>query len=135
MLINGAKLGYHGTTGATSFTDIAGLKNVPDMGAAAELVDNTALSDNIVHNEIGIGDSGDMEYTFRYDNSSATSNYRVCKGLEGTEQVFQQSFADGTKFTFNAIPSVRVSGGGVNDPAEFVMTLAMQSDITVANPA
>lgn len=134
MLINGAKLGYKAGSSNT-YTDIAGLKEVPDMGADPELVDNTALTDSIVHNEVGIGDAGSMDYVFRFDNSTAQSNYRVCKGLEGTKTSFEQSFADGTKFHFDAIPSVRVNGGGVNDPAEFTMTLALQSDITVVDPA
>ena len=133
MLINGAKLGYKAGSSNT-YTDIAGLKEVPDMGADPELVDNTALTDSIVHNEVGIGDAGSMDYVFRFDNSTAQSNYRVCKGLAGTKTSFEQSFADGTKFHFDAIPSVRVNGGGVNDPAEFTMTLALQSDITVVDP-
>lgn len=133
MLINGAKLGYKEGSSNT-YTDISGLKEVPDMGADPELVDNTALTDSIVHNEIGIGDAGSMDYVFRFDNSGAASNYRVCKGLDGNVTDFEQSFTDGTKFHFSAIPSVRVNGGGVNDPAEFTMTLALQSDITVVNP-
>lgn len=133
MLINGTKLGYK-TGSGSAYTDIPGLKEVPDMGVEPELVDNTALTDANVHNEIGIGDAGSMDYVFRFDNSGAQSNYRLCKALDGTATDFEQSFNDGTKFHFTAIPSTRVNGGGVNDPAEFTMTLALQSDITVVNP-
>lgn len=138
MLANGATLGYAavpstGTTPPTSFTNIPGLKELPDLGAEPEMVDNTALSDSIIHNEQGIGDPGSMEFVFRYDNKNADSGYRIAKGLT-TEQYFQVKLADNTTFTFKAIPATRVSGMGVNNPAEFVLSLALQSDIAIGDP-
>ena len=135
MLVNGTTLGYKTTEAATTYIDLAGLKEVPDMGADPEMVDNTALTDSIVHNEMGIGDAGDMEYTFRYDNSSANTAYRKIQAIVGNLTWFKQTLKDGTSFTFSAIPSLKLSGGGVNDPQEFTMSLALQSDITIANPA
>ena len=137
MLANGAKLKYGAipTSGTPSYTEIPDLKELPDLGAEPELVDNTALGDSIVRKEIGIGDSGDMEFVFRYDNTSATSSYRIAKGIDdSTKRAFQVQLHDGTTFSFHAYSSVRVSGGGVNDPIEFVLTLALQSDITIADP-
>jgi hypothetical protein len=84
---------------------------------------------------MGIGDAGDMEYTFRYDNSSANTAYRKIQAIVGNLTWFKQTLKDGTSFTFSAIPSLKLSGGGVNDPQEFTMSLALQSDITIANPA
>ena len=135
MLANGATIGYaaDATTTPTTFTNIPDLKELPDIGAEPELVDNTALSDSIRHNEMGIGDPGDMEFTFRYDNSGANASYRVAKGLTGVKW-FQVKLHDDTTFTFKAIPNVRLSGGGVNDPVDFVMSLALQSDITIGDP-
>ena len=136
MLANGAKLYYAAiTTGTPSYTQIPDLKELPDLGADPELVDNTALGDSIVHKEVGIGDPGDMEFVFRYDNSSSNASYRVAKGLNGAKKQFKVELHDGTKFEFAATASVKVSGGGVNDPIEFVMALAVQSDITITDPA
>lgn len=136
MLANGATIGYAApSTGTLSYTNIPDLKELPDIGADPELVDNTALGDSITHKEMGIGDSGDMEFVFRYDNTNASSSYRIAKGLDGTKKAFQVQLHDGTKFSFTAYASVKVSGGGVNDPIEFVMTLALQSDITITDPA
>ena len=136
MLANGATIGYaaDATTTPSTFTNIPDLKELPDIGADPELVENTALSDSIVRKEVGIGDPGDMQFVFRYDNSGTGASYRVAKGLTGVKW-FQVALSDGTKFTFKAIPAVKVSGGGVNDPVEFVMALALQSDITIADPA
>ena len=138
MLANGATIGYAAvpTPDATpsSWTNIPDLKEIPDLGAEPEMVDNTALSDSIIHNEQGIGDPGAMEFVFRYDNSSASASYRVAKGLSGIKY-FQVKLHDNTTVVFKAIPSVRISGAGVNDPVEFVMSLALQSDLTITDPA
>lgn len=136
MLANGSTIGYaaDATSTPTTFTNIPDLKELPDIGAEPELVDNTALSDSIRHNEMGIGDPGDMEFVFRYNNSAANTSYRVAKSLSGT-QWFQVKLFDGTTYTFKGIPSTRLSGGGVNDPVEFVMSIALQSDIDIADPA
>ena len=137
MLVNGATLGYSTTASPSSYTNLPDLKEVPDLGAEPEMVDNTALSDKIIHNEQGIGDPGDMEYTFRYKNESATDSFRILQGLSdaGTLTYFQEKLTDGTAWTFSGIPSVRLSGGGVNDPQEFVLSVALQSDLTITNPA
>lgn len=137
MLVNGTTLGYATTAEATSYTNLPDLKEVPDLGAEPEMVDNTALSDKNTHNEPGIGDLGDMEYTFRFANSSATDSFRIMQPLAqaGTLCYFKHTLKDGTSATFSAIPTVRISGGGVNDPQEFVLALAVQSDIVFANPA
>ena len=135
MLANGATIGYaaDSTTTPSSFTNIPDLKELPDIGPEPELVDNTALSDSIKRNEMGIGDAGNMDFVFRYENSSATSSYRVAKSLSG-KQWFKVQLYDGTSYVFKAIPSVRLGGGGVNDPVSFTLSLALQSDITIADP-
>lgn len=127
MLVNGITLGYSASgTGTITYTDLPGLKEVPDLGGDPEMVDNTALTDTIIHNEIGIGDPGDMTYTFRYTKST----YQTAAGLEGQLTYFQEKLSDNATFTFSGYPHVVLSGGGVNDPQEFTMAIALQSDIT-----
>ena len=70
MLANGATIGYaaDAATKPNTFTNIPDLKSFPDLGAEPEMVDNTALTDQIRHNERGIGDPGSMDfekYNFR----------------------------------------------------------------------
>lgn len=134
MLANGIKLSYK-TTGDT-YTDLPGLKQVPDMGEDPEKVDNTCLTDTTKQYEYGIGDYGDLDYTFKYDNSSSTSPYRVLRGFADnkTKVSFKQTYPDGTTFTFDAQCSVKLGGGGVNDVIEFTLSLALQSKITANDP-
>ena len=134
MLANGIKLGYS-TTGST-YTDLTGLKEVPDMGSDPEKVDNTCLTDKVKQYEYGIGDYGDLEYKFKYENNSATSPYRVLRKLADDKTVvkFKQTYPDETEFEFDAQCSVKLGGGGVNGVIEFTLALALQSEIKVTDP-
>lgn len=135
MLANGIKLSYK-KDGESTFTNLTGLKSVPDMGMDPEKVENTCLADKVKQYEFGIGDYGDLEYTFKYENSSNTSPYRVLRGLADSKDIvdFEQSYPDGTKFAFKAMCNVKLSGGEVNGVIDFTLQLALQSDITVTDP-
>ena len=53
----------------------------------------------------------------------------------GTVLTFQHKLADGTAFVYDAEVSVKVTGGGLNNPVEFTLSMSLQSDITVTDPA
>lgn len=135
ILSKGIKLGYS-ATGTTSYTDVPNLQEVPDLGGTPDQVDVTVLTDSVYHNINGIKNLGELAFTFLYDNSSETSNYRILKGLEDDDTVvnWQVTFPDGTKFTFSGYVSVTVNGAGVNSALQFTATIALQSDIIVTNP-
>ncbi|MBR2259731.1 MAG: phage tail protein [Blautia sp.] len=138
MLANGAKLGYkeHGGSGST-YTDLPGLKEIPDMGEEPEKVENTCLTDKHNQYEKGIGDAPDLEYTFKYDNKQADSPYRVLRNYADSNTMldFEETLADGTKTTFSGTPSLRRTGGGVNGVLDFVLTIMLSGDLTVTDPA
>lgn len=135
MLANGIKLGYKASN-AESYTYLPGLKEVPDIGADPEKVDNTTLDDAIKQYELGIGDPGDMAYKFKYVNEKETDSYRVLRSLAaaGKAVPFEQLHPDGTKIHFDAFVSVKLNGGGVNSPIDFTATLGLQSDIDIVDP-
>lgn len=138
MLANGIKLGYKKIGGA-AYTDLKGLKEVPEMGDEPEKVDVTCLSDTVKQYEYGIGDPGDLEFKFNYDNSSELSAYRVLRKAAEAKEVlsFQETFPDGTIFEWDAQISVKLGSGAVNGVLEFTCKMALQSaikitDVTVA---
>ena len=140
MLANGAKLGYAKTKpsgGAATYTDLPGLKEIPDIGIEPEKVENTCLTDPHKKYEMGIGDLPEMVYKFKYDNTSATSPYRVLReeADAGTVLYFQEKDTDGTTIEFGAQVSVKRTGGGVNGVIEFEVTMMVQTDIAYADPA
>lgn len=129
MLANGITLSY-GTAKGT-YTKLAGLKEVPEFGIEPEKVENTTLEDKVKKYEFGIGDAGELEYKFAYDNSSTTSSYRVLrKAAENKEKLFfEQAYPDGTKVKFEGQVSVKLGGGGVNSVIEFTLKIALQSEL------
>lgn len=135
MLANGITLAYKKQSDS-DYIIATGLKEVPEMGNEPEKVENTCLSDNVKQYEFGIGDPGDMEYKFKYENKSENSPYRVFRELEKDKSVvsFEQTYPDGTKFQFDAMVSVKLSSGAVNGAIEFTLKTALQSDITVVDP-
>ena len=137
MLTNRATLGVKTTASASSYTDLPGLKEIPDIGMEPEKVDNTCLTDTIMQYELGIGDPGDMAFRFKLVNSAATDSYRILRGLEaaGSTNEYQLKLADNTTYTFSAQVALQVNGGGVNTALDFTANLALQSGIVVANPA
>ena len=136
MLANGATLGYRALGESVDFTDLPGLKEIPEIGVEPEKVDNTCLTDSHKKYENGIGDLPDMTYKFKYDNSSAASPYRIFRSLEasGAATEFQETLADGTTYAYTAQVSVKRTGGGVNGVIEFDVTMAVQSDIVITDP-
>lgn len=138
MLANGATLGYKekGSTGST-YKDLPGLKEIPDCGVEPEKVENTCLTDKNKIYENGIGDLGDMTYKFKYDNTSADSPYRLMREAQDAGKVlsFQEKLNDGTITEFDAQVSVKRTGGGVNGVIECEVSMSVQSDLDVTDPA
>lgn len=135
MLANGITLGYKAS--GSTYTILPGLQEVPELGMEPEKVEVTTLADTAKQYEYGIGDYGDLEFTFKYSNKTATDSYRVLRGFADTKAVkeFEMTFPDGTKFQWSAMVNVKVSGGGVNAAITFKTSMALQSRVTVVDPA
>ena len=131
ILSKGITLSYKN---ADTYTVIPGLMEIPDLGGTAEKVDITTLEDANYKYINGIKDFGDMSFTFLYDNSGETSNYRVVRGLEESEEVveWQVAFPDNTTFSFSGQVSTTINGAGVNSAMTFAANISLNSDIVVA---
>lgn len=137
MLANGAELGYKDSKESPDYTELVGLKEIPEMGSTPEKVENTTLKDKIKQYENGIGDPGDMVYKFKYDNTSASSPYRKLREMEasGKTYSFCETDVDGTKIEFDAQVSVKRTGGGVNGVIDFDVTMSLQSELKITDPS
>ena len=136
MLANGARLGYKKKGASGDYTDLTGLKEIPELGEDPEKVENSGLADKVKQYEYGIGDAGDLTYKFKYENTSETSPYRVMRKAAATKEVlsFCETLPDNTKYEYDAQVSVKRSGGGVNGVMEFDLNMALQSEITTTDP-
>lgn len=136
MLANGIKLQVSDTLGGSgTYTDLTGLKEVPDLGVEPEKVENTTLADKVKQYELGIGDTGELEYKFKFENKT-DSSYRKLRGYADAKKVvsFKQIYPDTTEVTFDAQVSVIIGGGGVNGVIDFTAKLGLQSDLTFKDP-
>lgn len=137
MLANGATLSYKEKGAAGDYKDLPGLKEIPDIGVEPEKVDNTVLTDPHKKNEAGIGELPDMTYKFKYDNTQTDSPYRVMRKAQevGKALSFKETMKDGTTTEFDAEIGVKRTGGGVNGVIDFELTVYVQSDINITDPA
>ena len=140
MLANGAKLGYRTTAPTTQdqdYTDLPGLKELPEMGVDPEKVENTCLTDTVKQYEIGIGDPGDMTYTWKFANGTNDTTYKQLRTMEasGDTYYFQEELKDGTKTRFAAQVSVKRTSAGVNGVIDVQGSFALQSGLTITDPS
>lgn len=136
MLANGTLLGYR-VPGTENYTDLPNLKTVPDMDNEKEKVENTPITATNKRYEYGVGDYGDMEYTFVYEGNKENTTYRMLREYADSNTIleFQETWTDGTKFSYAAIPSIGFKrGGGTNTVVDLSVKMALQSDIAVTDP-
>lgn len=132
-----------GTTSGstTTWTKLIDIKDYPDLGGAPEMLDTTTLSDSATTNIPGIQKVDALAFTANYTDS----DFDTVKALEGTEGNYAVWFggtessgvvtptgSDG-KFEFSGIPSVYVTGGGVNEVVGMTVTIAASTPITKAD--
>ncbi len=131
----GIKLGYK-TSGST-YTNVPHMLEIPDMGGESEKIDITTLDDQVKKSMSGVKDYGDLTFKFLYENKEENDNYRLLKGLAETGETvaWEVLYPDDSKQHFDAIPTVKRLGAGVNARLEFALTLALQSDVTEIDPA
>lgn len=116
----------------TTYTKLVDIKDFPDLGGSPEMLDTTTLSEGARTYIPGIQDTEAMEFTANY----TLSDFTTLKALEGAEADYAVWFGgtesggvvtpDGSagKFEFKGYLSVHVSGGGVNEVVDMVITIA-----------
>lgn len=120
-----------GNTSLNYVTDIG------DIGAAPSELDATCMKDTMKKTVPGVQDTKAFEVTFLFDNSAADSDYRVLKKLQDAGEVVsvEVKFPDGTAFQTTGYVSVMVSGAKVDELVSAKLTVSLQSDWTVTDPA
>ena len=126
-------------TGET-YEKLVDIKDYPDIGGSPETLETTTLSDGMQTYINGIQSSEAMEFTINYDSTT----YDTIDALADTETAFAIWFG-GTesagvvtptgsegKFEFKGYISIRVSGKGVNEVREAVISIAPSTVITKA---
>ena len=132
LLTKGIKLSYS-TSGTSSYTQIPDLMSCPALGGSKEKVDITTLADGAYKYIAGLKTQEDLAFQFLYDNAE-NGSYRLAKGITGILN-WKIEFPDGTAFTFTGECSTAIDAAAVNAALTFTLTIVLNSDITVADPA
>ena len=125
------------SSGSATYSKLIDIKDFPDLGGSPDALETTTLSDG-AHTYIpGIQGAEALEFTANY---SAT-DFQTLKALAGTKTSFAVWFgatvsagvatptgSDG-KFSFDGYLDVHVSGGGVNEVVDMVVTIIPASTI------
>lgn len=120
-------------TGSDSLTyaRLIDIKDFPDLFAAPTMLEKTTLSDSGRRYEPGIKENEALTFTANY----SLTDFNALKAKESEvlhlAVYFGENGADG-KFTFDGKIAVTINGGGVDEIVEMTLTIALDSDITVA---
>ena len=123
----------------TAYEKLVDIKDFPDLGGAPEMLETTTLSDSMQTYIEGIQSQDALEFNVNY----TLALYKQIENLKGKETEFAVWFggteAGGTvtpvgdegKFNFKGYISIRVTGKGVNEVREAVLSIAPSTPITL----
>ena len=124
---------------ASAYEKLVDIKDFPDLGGAPEMLETTTLSDSMQTYIEGIQSQDALEFNINYD----LETYQKIIAMKGIETEFAVWFggteADGAvtptgdegKFNFKGYISIRVTGKGVNEVKEAVLSIAPSTPITL----
>lgn len=133
----GVTLGYSASIPATTYINLDGLQEVPEIGGKVDKIDVTTLADTQKRYIQGLSDPGDLAFKFLYANGATTDAFRVLKGYETSKALvaFQVGFPDGTKIAFNAYVQVSTDSIKASAALGFTANLTINSMFTITNPS
>lgn len=127
----GIKLMYKAAEGST-YTELIGIKDFPNLGGAPEMLETTTLSDNMQTYIPGIQSLDALEFTANY----TLEDFKRVKAMEGKDTAFAVWFGENGvngKFEFNGQISAFPNGGGVNEVVDMTISIAPSTPITTAD--
>ena len=122
-----------------AYEKLVDIKDFPDLGGAPEMLETTTLSDNMQTYIEGIQSQDALEFTINYSleiyekitaMKGDETDFSVWFGGDETEGSVVPSGEEG-KFNFKGYISIRVTGKGVNEVREAVLSIAPSTPITL----
>ena len=137
MLANGTLLGFRPKGSQEAFTDLPDLKELPDIDDNPERVENTPICAATKRYEMGVGDAGEMAYTFCYNGPTPGSAICLLRepAATHTELEFQETWTDGVLIQYTAVPHLSFTRGtGLNGIILLKVSMYITSDIETILP-
>ena len=114
-----------------SYTKLCEIKDYPDFFGDAEELETTDLSDTRRTYIAGIKTNDKLEFTANYNYT----DFNTIKGLTAEQDLriaFGSTAGANGYFDFKGYLGVRITGKGVNEVREMVISVIVSTDITAA---
>lgn len=115
---------YYGAS-LSSMTELANIKDYPDLIGDPNLIDVTDLKDTQQSNINGIKTSDTMQFTCNYTKET----FKAVNEKSNTDGYYAIVFSDGSGFTWQGQHTVGVPGHGVDEAVEFTINITNTSDV------
>lgn len=124
---------------SSAYEKLVDIKDFPDLGGSPEMLETTTLSDGMQTYIEGIQSQDALEFNINY----TLEIYETIEAMKGQEKEFAVWFGgtesggvvtptgDEGKFNFKGTISIRVTGKGVNEVREAVLSIAPSTPITL----
>lgn len=135
--LNGAKLEYSATENG-SYTQIYGLRTLPEIGGTPNTIDTTDLDNTEYETAIlGLKPVQQYDFEFNLETPSATANIKVASDLEDSdnEYYFKLTYASGIVISFKSKVKTTILGGSSGDLEAFTMHLSPIGEPTRTFPS
>ena len=136
----GSKLSYGalGSGGAlpSSWTDLLGCTEIPELGSAPDNIDSTTL-DNLKYKTSvpGLIDVGTIDFPFNLEKPATTANINIIAGLsESTVYGWKVTYASGITVTFKSKARYSFNSASVNELESFTLHLTPEDGLTITVP-
>ena len=125
MISKGITLGYKTSSSGSTYTNLTGLQEIPELGGEKESLEITTLADEAHVYENGLISYGDnIAFKFLYE----TAQFNTLSELAGSIS-WQVKLPDNTTCTFSGEPSVKLDGVGTNATLTYTLSIKPNSSM------
>ena len=133
---NGSKLEYKESSGS-SYTQIYGLRQTPDIGGTPNKIDTTDLDNTTFETAInGLQPAQEYDFEFNMEDPTVTANIYLVSQMEDSGKVYEFKYTLSNEITVEFQSDVRTTilGGASGDLIGFTMHLSPISEPVVTIP-
>lgn len=110
---------------AETVAKVVDIKDFPDMMGAPETIETTTLSDAATTSINGIRSNDQMQFTCNYSKADFT---KVMADAE-KDLYYVLEFSDGSMFAWQGQHSCSISGKGVNEVIEYIISVSASTPV------
>lgn len=135
-ILNGTKVQYSETEAGT-YTDLIGVKTLPDFGSTPNKVDTTTLDNTVYETNInGLIPALDLTYELNLEAPTATANIKKVYDMAQSDTAYfwKVTLNSGIVVAYKSKVKYGIKGGSSEDLETFEMYHAPEEGITVTVP-